>query len=81
MYLMNAILKNAASIPYSMPASANRQLRLNDESARVVVLSLDRDHNAALNILEAGHRLILSHSVEVHSLKATASGVRGSCRR
>jgi putative transposase len=28
-------------------------------------LIIDRDHNAARNILEAGHRLILSQSVEV----------------
>jgi putative transposase len=30
-------------------------------------LDLDRDHNAAKNILEAGHRLILSQSIEVRS--------------
>jgi putative transposase len=30
-------------------------------------LDLDRDHNAARNILEAGHRLILSQSIEVLS--------------
>jgi transposase len=28
-------------------------------------LVLNRDHNAAINIREAGHRLILSQSVEV----------------
>jgi len=39
-------------------------------------LVLDRDHNAAINILEAGHRLILSQSVEVPA-SSTASGVHG----
>jgi transposase len=37
-------------------------------------LILNRDHNAAINILEAGHRLILSQSVEVPA-PSTASGV------
>lgn len=40
-------------------------------------LLLDRDHNAAINILEAGHRLILSQSVEVPASR-TASGAHGS---
>ena len=39
-------------------------------------LELDRDHNAAINIVEAGHRLILSQSEEVPAL-STASGVHG----
>jgi len=37
---------------------------------------LDRDHNAAINIFEAGHRLILSQSEEAPAL-STASGVHG----
>jgi putative transposase len=39
-------------------------------------LTLDRDHNAAKNILEAGHRLILSQSEEA-LVKRKASGVHG----
>ena len=37
-------------------------------------LTLDRDHNAAINIVEAGHRLMLSQSVEDRA-KSAASGV------
>lgn len=40
-------------------------------------LVLDRDHNAAINILEAGHRLILSQSEE-DPASSKASGVHGS---
>jgi putative transposase len=40
-------------------------------------LVLERDHNAAINILEAGHRLLLSQSVEVPA-SSTASGVHVS---
>ncbi|GIL14176.1 MAG: transposase [Chloroflexota bacterium] len=40
-------------------------------------LTLDRDHNAALNILEAGRRLILSQSEEVPVTNG-ASGAHGS---
>jgi transposase len=40
-------------------------------------LSLDRDHNAALNMLEAERRLILSQSEAVPVTNA-ASGVHGS---
>jgi putative transposase len=43
-------------------------------------LALDRDHNAARNILEAGHRLILSQSVEVPASRR-ASGVHGRSPR
>jgi putative transposase len=39
---------------------------------------LGRDHNAAINILEAGHRLILSQSIEDHSWKTKkAVGAKG----
>ena len=38
--------------------------------------TLDRDHNAAINIFEAGHRLILSQSEEA-LVKRKASGVHG----
>lgn len=37
---------------------------------------LDRDHNAAKNIVEAGHRLMLSQSEEARA-RRTASGVKG----
>lgn len=40
---------------------------------------LDRDHNAAINIRELGHQLILSQSVEVS--RKRASGVYGRCSR
>ncbi|MDL1885216.1 transposase, partial [Anaerolineae bacterium CFX8] len=40
-------------------------------------LTLDRDYNAALNILEAGRRLILSQSEEVPVTNG-ASGAHGS---
>jgi len=39
-------------------------------------LALDRDHNAAINIVEAGHRLMLSQSEEAPASR-TASGVHG----
>ena len=41
-------------------------------------LVLDRDHNAAINIRELGHQLMLSQSIEVHSEKTQkAVGVNG----
>jgi transposase len=41
-------------------------------------LVLGRDHNAAINILEAGHRLVLSQSTEDHSRKSRkAVGAKG----
>jgi putative transposase len=43
-------------------------------------LQLDRDHNAARNIVEAGHRLILSQSVEVRA-SSPAIGVHGRSPR
>jgi putative transposase len=45
-------------------------------------LVLGRDHNAAINILEAGHRLILSQSIEDHSRKPKkAVGANGRSPR
>jgi putative transposase len=45
-------------------------------------LVLGRDHNAAINILEAGHRLMLSQSTEDHSRKPRkAVGVKGRSPR
>jgi putative transposase len=45
-------------------------------------LVLGRDHNAAINILEAGHRLILSQSIEDHSRKSKkAVGAKGRSPR
>ncbi|PJF27321.1 MAG: transposase, partial [Phototrophicales bacterium] len=38
--------------------------------------TIGRDHNAAINILEAGHRLILSQSTEALAI-SEAVGVNG----
>ncbi len=43
-------------------------------------LELDRDHNPAKNIVEAGHRLMLSQSEEALA-SHTASGVHGRSPR